>query len=463
MIISHILLRNLELLISHSNIALFERLHYPIAIIIFITTFIFITTERIHRTIIALLGALVMVGLGIVDLQYSYSNYVDWETITLLIGMMTIVTIALESGIFNYLAVKAGKLTRGKPADLLISFAFVTGVGSAFLDNVTTVLLMVPITLSITKILHINPMPFFMVEIISSNVGGSATLIGDPPNIMIGSRNDYLSFTDFLVNLGPVALISGIIGILFIYLIYRKDLQSDKTWVENLMHIDERAYITDIVGARKAIIVLILTIIGFFFHSFIHISSGYIAITGATILLLITKNNENKLENALSKIEWTTIFLLIGLFIQVGGLIEVGVIDFIAKKMYSLVGTNLKMASSLTLWFSALMSGFSGNMPSTTVMIPVLQEYIDLLISSGVVLSPESAQITVLWWSLALGSCLGGVATLIGCPANIVVINMARKKGYNVSYFDYLKIGLPMMFIFVLISQLYILLRYFPL
>lgn len=447
--------------LTSDQIKLLSQFHYPIAIIIFFLTFVFITSERVHRTIIAMLGAVVMIGLGMLNFHDAYIKYIDWETIALLIGMMTIVSVSLESGIFNYLAIKAAKMSRGKPINLLLSFAIVTAIGSAFLDNVTTVLLMVPITLSVTKIIKVNPMPFFMAEIISSNIGGSATLIGDPPNIMIGSKNTHLSFSDFLINMGPIAIITGLISILVLLFIYRKQLTTSDVRIETIMHLDPKAYIKSRKGAKQSIIVLSLTITGFFLHSVIGVTGGYIALTGATILLLISKNSEQKLENTFAKIEWTTIFLLVGLFMQVGGLIEVGVIDTIGEQMYNLVGTDLNVASSVILWFSALISGFSGNLPAATVMIPVLQKYINTLAQHGVVSSIQNAETSVLWWSLGLGSCLGGVATLIGCPANIVVINMARKEGHKISYFDYLKVGLPMAILIVAISNVYIYIRYF--
>lgn len=428
-----------------------------LAIVIFLMTFVFITTERIHRTIISMVCAfLMMIILGITEIKFL-ADFIDWETIALLVGMMTIVNIAVESGIFSYIAIKTAKLSRGKPIDLLITFGLVTAIGSAFLDNVTTVLLMVPITLSVTKILRLNPVPFFFSEILFSNIGGAATQIGDPPNIMIGSANPQLSFLDFIINLAPPALVIGAIALFIVIFVYRKDLLMDNAQVDTLMHIDAHVYIKDQVQAKKSLIVLIGVIFLFFTHTIFHMSPGLVSMMGATVLLLLTKNNDTKLEHILGKIEWTTIFLLIGLFVQVGGLEEVGIIDQIARGMFKLVGNNKMAASALTLWFSTLFSGFSGNLPSATIMIPVLEEYIAL---SGLGDS-HSLSVSFLWWSLSLGSCLGGIATLLGCPANIVVVSMAKKEGYNITYFDYLKFGLPISILAVFIAQIYIILRYF--
>jgi Na+/H+ antiporter NhaD/arsenite permease-like protein len=382
----------------------------------------------------------------------TIAEFIDWETIALLTGMMIIVNIAVETGIFSFFAIKAAKLSKGKPIGLLISFCIVTGIGSAFLDNVTTVLLVVPITLSVTKILKLNPVPFFFSEIFFSNIGGAATQIGDPPNIMIGSQNPQLSFMEFIYNLSPAAIISGIITLGIVLLIYRKDLLMDNTEIETLMHIDADKYITDHAQAKKSLTVLLVVLFFFFTNSVFHISGGAVAMAGAIVLLLLTKNNESKLEHVFGKVEWTTIFLLIGLFIQVKGLEIAGIIDVIANTLFSLVGDNTILASSVIMWFSSLFSGFSGNLPSATVMIPVVQNYIEFT---------SLANSDVLWWSLSLGACLGGIATLLGCPANIVVVNMAQKEGYHISYFDYLKFGLPIALLSVLSSQIYVLLRYF--
>jgi Na+/H+ antiporter NhaD/arsenite permease-like protein len=432
-----------------------------IAILIFITTFVFITFERINRTIISLICAALMVLLiGLNDTDFlnieAIAHFVDWETIALLIGMMTIVNIAVESGIFSFLAIKAAKLSHGKPISLLVSFSIVTAIGSAFLDNVTTVLLMVPITLSVTRILKLNPVPFFLTEIFFSNIGGAATQIGDPPNIMIGSANPQLSFLDFIFNLAPLALIVGALTMAFVIFVYRKDLVFDNSEVETMMHIDAKAYIKDHDEAKKALIVLGFVILLFFTHTIFHISAGLVAMSGATVLLLLTKNNETKLEHILGKVEWTTIFLLIGLFVQVGGLQIVGIIDRIADALFGMVGGNQAAASAIIIWFSSLFSGFSGNLPSATVMIPVLEKYIHLAN-----IAPHSLAASALWWSLSLGACLGGIATLLGCPANIVVVSMAKKEGYNISYFSYFKFGFPIAIVSTLIAQVYILLRYF--
>ncbi len=443
------------LLMTGKSISILPQWHYYIALAIFFITFAFITTERVNRTIIALLGAGLMVFIGIIEISDAYKNYIDWETITLLIGMMTIVSISLESGVFNYLAVKAGKLTNGHPVKLLLMFCIITAIGSAFLDNVTTVLLLVPITITLSKMLKVNPMPFLIAEIFFANIGGAATQIGDPTNIMIGSANPHLTFLDFILHLAPLILIVSVFVFIFLLVVFRKDLKPNLRSKLNIQLIDESKYIKNPRKARESIIVLIATLLLLFAHNLIGISASVIAMGGATVLLLLTKNNSRKIEHAFAKLEWSTIIFLIALFIQIGGLIEVGVIDTLANILERLVGSSLEKGSFLVLWSTGLFSGISGNMTATTVMIPVINEWMSIVNIANI------KETSVIWWSLSFGACLGATATLFGSSANIVVASMARKEGYKISYVKYLLFGLPVTLISLTSVTLYIYIRYF--
>lgn len=301
------------------------------AVVIFLLTYAFIITEKINRAVVALMGALLMVIVGIVDLPTAYSEHIEWETIFLLVGMMILVGISNRTGMFQYVAVKAAQFAKGNPVRLLIYLSAITAFGSAFLDNVTTVLLIVPVTFSVTRILKVNPLPYLVSEIIASNIGGTATLIGDPPNIMIGTANKHLTFNDFIINLAPVVIIIMITTIFIIVKYYRKQLVVNEDQVKGLMKLSAADYITDKVLMIKSISVLLLTISGFALHSVIHVEAAVIAVAGATILMLIGVK-EHELEEVFHTIEWVTIFFFAGLFVLVGGLIDAGIISNLASR-----------------------------------------------------------------------------------------------------------------------------------
>ncbi|GAA4865644.1 ArsB/NhaD family transporter [Paenibacillus vulneris] len=418
-----------------------------LAIAIFLIIYALIISEKIHRTILAILGAVLMIVLGIVN-QETAIHHIDFNTIGLLVGMMIIVGITAETGLFKYVALKAAKLAKGKPTRILIALVALTAGGSAFLDNVTTVLLMVPVTLSITRQLRINPIPFLFTQIIASNVGGTATLIGDPPNIMIGSAVKELTFMEFIYNLTPIAVIIMLVYTPIFLLMFRKQIQSTPELQQSIMEMDENSMITDSRLLRKCLIVLGVTILGFFLHQTLHMESATVALAGAFLLLLLT--GERMLEKAFHSVEWVTLFFFVGLFVLVAGLVETGVIAMLAKKAVEITGGDLFASSMLILWLSAIASAFLDNIPFVATMIPMIQEMGTMGVDN---LEP-------LWWSLALGACLGGNGTLIGASANLVVAGLASKEGYPITFMKYLKYGFPLMILSIVLSSAYIYLRY---
>ncbi|MBS4212302.1 MULTISPECIES: SLC13 family permease [Neobacillus] len=418
-----------------------------IALGVFLVIYAFIVTEKIHRTIIAMIGGILMVVLGIVG-QEEALHHIDFNTIGLLTGMMIIVTITAETGLFKYLAIWSAKKAGADPLKTLIMFGIITAVVSAFLDNVTTVLLMVPVTFSITRQLQVNPIPFLITQILASNIGGTATLIGDPPNIMLGSAVKELTFMEFIYNLSAISFLILFVNIAILAFIYRKQLKTSTELKANVMDLDEKEEITDKVLLTKSLTVIGLTILGFFLHQLLHIESATVALAGAFLLLLLT--GEKYLDKALEKVEWTTIFFFIGLFVLVSGLVETGVISLLADKAVHLTGGNVTSTSLLILWVSAIASAFIDNIPFVATMIPMIKDMGDLGIQN---LEP-------LWWSLALGACLGGNGTLIGASANVIVAGLAAKEGHHISFGKFLLIAFPLMILSIMICTVYIYLRY---
>lgn len=431
------------------------------ALFIFLVTYAFIISEKISRAIVALLGALAMVTLGIVELESALFEYIEWGTIVLLIGMMLLVTIANQSGIFEYIAIRAAKRTKGNPIKILILLSCLTAVGSAFLDNVTTVLLIVPITFSITKVLKIKPFPFLLAEVLFANIGGTATLIGDPPNIMIGAANPHLTFNTFLWNLAPLIVLITLVTIGLLYLLFRKQLHVEPENQQKLMEIDENTYITSRKLVFRSSIVLISTIALFVIHPLlsqigIHLEAPAIAMFGATVLMLLTIENNHQLEEVFARIEWTTIFFFAGLFILVGGIQEVGLIRYLAEKTIMLTGGDINTTATAVLWLSGIASATIDNIPFVATMIPLIND-----VANGIGLSPDNEQVDVLWWSLSLGACLGGNGTLIGASANVIVAGLATRQGEKFTYGRFLLYGAPITLVTLVLSQLYLWIRYY--
>ncbi|MCQ2010385.1 MAG: ArsB/NhaD family transporter [Sporolactobacillus sp.] len=418
-----------------------------IAIIIFITAYALIISEKIHRTIVAMTGASLLLLFGVLS-QNTAIQHIDFNTIGLLTGMMIIVSITAQTGLFKYISIRSAQMVNGQPFALLIVFSLITAVGSAFLDNVTTVLLVVPVTLSIAKQLDISPTPFLMSEIFMSNIGGTATMIGDPPNIMIGSAVPELSFLDFITNLAPVVLLIVGATLLMLGLIYRRSLKGSKEARMKIAKLNAREAIKDKTLLIKALVVLFLTIIGFFLHEFIGAETATIALAGAFFLLLLS--GERYLEDALAGVEWTTLFFFVGLFVLVAGLVETGVIASVAKGALTLTGGKLVPTTFLILWMSAIASSVIDNIPFVATMIPLIKDMGELGITN---LEP-------LWWSLSLGACLGGNGLLIGASANLVVAALSGRGGHRITFIRFMKLGVPVMLLSMVISTIYVYLRY---
>lgn len=408
---------------------------------VFLSTYSLIIAEKFNRTVVVLLGTLLTVLFGLMSLDDVIES-IDFETIGLLIGMMVIVGIVRRTGLFEYMAIKCVKVARGNPYKVMVGFGFITAVASALLDNVTTVMLMVPITFMVIRILRAPVTPYLFTLIISSNIGGTATLIGDPPNIMIGSAAQ-LGFTDFIANLLPPSIIIFAVTMTILGLLYKKRLVATEERQARLQQLDETAAIKDPVLLRKALIVLGLTLLGFFLHQLIGVESAVIALLGATVMLLVTGVEPN---NAFKDVEWGTIFFFAGLFALVGALQKVGLISWFSNMMVNATADNYGLAASVILWVSGLLSGVIDNVPFIATTIPILQDL------NGPV---------YLWWALSLGACLGGNMTLVGASANVVVAGLAKEHGCETLTFkQYLKVGLPLTLMALTFSQLYILIRY---
>lgn len=417
------------------------------AIAIFLIVYAIIISEKIHRTITAMLGGVLMILFGKVD-QETALHHIDFNTLGLLIGMMIIVNITAETGLFKYMAVWSAKKAGGHPVKILIYLSVITAVGSAFLDNVTTVLLMVPVTYSITRQLRVDPIPYMIAIIIASNTGGTATMIGDPPNIMIGSRVPELTFIAFIQHLTPVVVLIMAAFLPLLVLMFRKRIKTTPELMRQVMELNEKEMITNRKLLIQSLSVLLLTIAGFFLHQLLHLESATIALAGAFILLLLT--GEHMMEQAIGKVEWTTIFFFVGLFVLVSGLIETGVIARLAKQALEWTGGNLAASSMLILWLSGIASAFVDNIPFVATMIPLIQE-----MGHGGISNLEP-----LWWSLSLGACLGGNGTLIGASANLVTAGLSAKEGHPIRFMEYLKYSFPLMILSIVISSFYIFIRY---
>jgi len=408
---------------------------------IFIIAYILIIWDKFDRTVIALSGAVLMILCRILSQKTAFKE-VDYNTLGLLISMMVIVMIAKRTGIFEYLAIKVVKIAKGEPIRILLLISIVTGIVSAALDNVTTILLILPITLSIAKDLHINPIPFIISSIFASNVGGTATLIGDPPNIMIGSATN-LDFMDFIKNDAPITIPILFLTTYIFVLIYKKKLVASAEVKKSLMKSDETKSIKDKKLLFKFTVVMILTLIGFIFHGFLHFESATIAITGAVFLLLISGLRPEKI---LHEVEWKTIFFFVGLFIMVGGIKEAGIIKLLAQGVIDLTKGELVLTTLAILWVSAIASAFIDNIPFVATMIPLIK---DLGALSGIDLTP-------LWWALSLGACLGGNGTIIGASANVVATGIAEEHGHKITFKNYFKIAFPLMLLTLIICTVYL-------
>jgi Na+/H+ antiporter NhaD/arsenite permease-like protein len=414
------------------------------AVAVFVVALALIATEWVHRTKIALIGAALVVLTHTID-QSEAIEAIDFETIGLLAGMMLMVRLTEPTGVYNYLAIRAGQASRGRPLAVVITLAAVTAVLSAFLDNLTTVLLMVPITFLLADALDIDPLPLLVIEIIVSNIGGTATLIGDPPNILIAGATG-LSFGQFLVNLAPVAALTFAVVTGVLYLAFRKRLQVAPEARERVLALEAHKSIEDSAELRRTVPILVLTIVAFFVHGPLGVEPATVALTGAAVMLLTSRE---AVEKALEGIEWTTLFFFLGLFVLVGALEETGAIAVVADAVSGVTGGNRAAELLGITWVSALGSAVVDNIPFTTAMIPVVEQ-----------LQAGNAADHAYWWALALGACFGGNATLIAAAANVAAAGMAERAGRRISFLVFLRVGLPVTLLSIAIATLYIILRY---
>lgn len=420
-----------------------------LTVIIFLITYIVIMTEKIDRALAAGLGGVVMLVVGIYDINKAFVSYIDWNTIALLFAMMLIVIITSQTGVFEYLAIIMAKTVKGKPIPLLIVISSLTAIGSAFLANVTMVLLLVPIILTIVRMLDIPAIPYLISIIIASNIGGTATLIGDPPNLMIGQAVEHLTFNDFLTHLSPVVIIIYAVILAYLIMIYWSKLQVNHIDQKKLSSIKASDYLKLSPALPKSISVLLLTIAGFILNPVLHVDLTSISLAGALLLLLLT-HDEHKPEEIFKQVEWGTLFFFIGLFMLIGGLEEVGIIDELARGLVFYTEGDLPKTSMLILWMTGILSGFMDNIPFVAAMIPVILEFKEYGMTN---LDP-------LWWSLALGACLGGNGTLLGASSNLVVAGLAAKEKEHINFIEFLKVGFPIVLISLGISSVYVYFRY---
>ena len=419
-----------------------------VAIVVFIAVYGLLIWDKINRAVVSLLGAGVLVILGVLNQEAAVEG-IDFNTIGLLVAMMSIVAICQKTGMFQYLAIKSAKAARGEPWKILVALSIVTAVVSALLDNVTTVLLTVPITFLLTDELKLEPYPFLVAQILSSNIGGTATLIGDPPNIMIGSAVG-LTFMDFVVNIGPIIPLVMIGMLVPLKFIYGNKMKVSDELKARIMAFNEREAIQDVPMLKKCLVVLAVVIGAFVLQKPLHLEAATIGLFGAAVMLLVTGED---LHHVMEKAEWTTIFFFLGLFVIVHSLVEVGLIKTLAQKTLELTGGNMKVAGMMILWVSAIASAFIDNIPFVATMIPLIKGMAPAMGGADKIVS--------LWWALSLGACLGGNGTLIGASANVVVAGMAHKSGHAFSFIKFTKLAFPLMLISIVISAVYMYLRYY--
>jgi Na+/H+ antiporter NhaD/arsenite permease-like protein len=423
-----------------------------VAVVIFVAAYILIVTERVHRVAAALAGAAAMALLGIVDAQtafFSEESGIDWNVIFLLLGMMIIVGVLKQTGVFEFLAIWAAKRARGKPFRVMVMLVLITAVASALLDNVTTVLLIAPVTFLVCERMNVPPVPFLIAEALAANIGGTATLIGDPPNIIIASRAG-LSFNDFLVNLAPLVVVLLIVFIGLCRWLFRDAFRYGPQRLDDVMELDEREAISDRKLLVRCLLVLAGVTIGFMLHSALHIDPSVVALLGAGAIILVSRTRPPQF---LEEVEWPTLVFFMGLFIMVGGLVETGVIERLGESAEEAVGGRPLLAVTVLLFGSAVLSAIVDNIPYVTTMAPLVERLVESV--------PDPTQGEALWWALALGADLGGNATAVGASANVVIIGLAAKYGHPISFWTFTRYGLVVAAITVALSWPYLALRYF--
>ena len=411
-----------------------------LAVILFVAALAVVASERVDRTKVALLGATLILLTQTLD-QEQAIDAVDFNTIGLLVGMMIMVRLTEATGVYTWLAIRAGQLSRGRPLAIVLALSVTTGVLSAFLDNVTTVLLIVPITFVLADALDIDPVPLVIIEIVTSNIGGTATLIGDPPNILIAGHTG-LSFGAFIVNLAPIAALTLMVVVGGLYLAFRRRLQVAPEARDRVLALDAGRSIEEPEEARRTVPILVVTILAFFVHKTLHLEPATVALAGASVMLLVTRQS---VHDAIANIEWPTLFFLMGLFVMVGALEETGALEEVAQGIADVTGGDRTAELMGVLWVSAFGSGVVDNIPFTAAMIPV----VDAL-----------AEDDAYWWALALGACFGGNATIIAAAANVAASGMAARAGAPISFMTFLRYGLPATLVSMILATGYVMVRY---
>lgn len=418
-----------------------------ISAFILVSVYIVLSFEFLHRSSVALMGAISIIVaalvFGSIHAEESFEfivGVIDYNTIGLLLGMMIIVAILAESGIFQWVGIKASKISKGNLWKLMLILCTFTGVASMFIDNVTTVLLIVPVTIAVFRIFKVSPMPFILAQALASNVGGTATLIGDPPNIMIGSAAS-IDFNTFIVHMGPTVAVSFVASLFLLKLLFRKDLMARVQNLEQLMREDETVYLKDKNLLKKSMVVLIGVIVLFVVHGALHLEPSVIAIGGAAVLLVITRANP---ERVFHEVDWPTLLFFTGLFIIVGTAEHAGMIDILSKAAINITGANPWLTFIIIIWISSVASAFVDNIPFTATMIPLIQT---LNVNPNIGASFGDFAVSPLWWALSLGANFGGNGTLIGSSAGVVAAGISEKNGHSISFNRWFKVGFPFMIV----------------
>ena len=425
-----------------------SSVQFYLAIFIFLMTYAGIMSEKIHRTICALAGGGAMIYFGLVTQEQAITEFIDFNTLGLLTGMMILISVVKQSGFFQVLALWALKKSKGSPRELLILLSIVTAVGAALIDSVTAALLIAPMTISLCRMLRMSPVPILISEILMCNIGGTALMIGNPPNVMIGSAT-HLVFNDFAMNTGPIALLNVAACIIYLEIIYGKELPKTEMTEEELGKISISSVITDYSILKKSVTILALTIFGFIVHNIIGIESATIALTGGVLAILACSVDPHEIFR---DVDWDSLFFFIGLFIVVGGLETTGVINALAQAGISAVGGDPEALTFTILWLSGIASAFIDNIPFTATMIPLIHNMQELL---------GLAHADYMWWALSIGACYGGNGTIIGASPNVIVAALAAKEGYNITFGHFMLKCFPMMLVTLLTSTFYLYVRYF--
>ena len=415
-----------------------------IALAIFVAVIGVIVSEKLHRAACALIGAMLLVVIGILEPKEAL-GFIDFNTIGVLIGMMMFVAVVKNSGLFEYLAVKSAKISKGNPWRIMVSFMIITAVLSAFLDNVTTVLLIGPMTFSICQKLELNPVPFLMTQIISSNVGGTGTLIGDPPNIMLGSAAD-ISFLQFVIYDGPIVIVTMVATVFAFKFMYKKGLSVSPEKMELIMQMDEGEMIKDRVLFIKSVVMIFLVALAFLLHDTLELKTSVIALSCAALMIMIGGQD---VEETVHDVEWPTIVFFAFLFIVVGGLEKVGLIHMLAETLINATGTHYVILMIVILWVSAICSAVLDNIPFVATLIPLI-----------LTMEAEGIDVWPLWWAVSIGACFGGNGTIIGASANVVLTGIAGRRGYPITFIQFLKVGAPMMIMSIILATGYLLILF---